>query len=140
MTSGPIRILIADDCVISRRVEELILRRSGYEVSLAADGIEAVDKARSQPPDLILLDLEMPRLGGLEALKELKGSSLSRHVPVIVVTTQGDPASRDAARESGCDGFLTKPFEAEVLVRMIERNLAPSRRGRSMFQAAGETP
>lgn len=127
------RILIADDCATSRMMEDLILRREGHEVLFASDGAQALAMARMFSPDLILLDLHMPELSGLEVLKGLKRSAETRDVPVIVVTTSAEPTVYAAAAESGCDAFLTKPFHAETLLLSVEKNLA---KGRSRAQKA----
>jgi CheY-like chemotaxis protein len=133
------RILIGDDCATSRLVQERILRHTGHEIMMASDGVEVVEAARSQAPDLILLDLRMPRVGGLEALRELKRSPQTRHVPVVVVTVCGDTGAFKQAAESGCSAFLTKPFDADALLMSVERNLAMGSRTRSP-NVATETP
>jgi CheY-like chemotaxis protein len=140
-TAAKPRILIVDDCATSRRMEEVILRRTGHEILTATNGEEAVRMATVRRPDLIVLDLQMPKMGGLEALKGLKRSPLTREVPVIVVTTSGDAAAYRAAAESGCDAFLTKPFEAETLLLSVEQNLSAGRaRGLRSAQGRQERP
>lgn len=129
------RILIADDCATSRQMEEVVLRRTGFEILTATNGEEAIGIAASQRLDLIVLDLQMPKMGGLDALRELKRSSRTRDVPIIVVTISGDAAAYRAAAESGCDAFLTKPFEAETLLMSVRENLG---RGRSLVAAPPE--
>jgi CheY-like chemotaxis protein len=105
----------------------VLRRRDVYEILFASDGAQAVAMARMCSPDIILLDLNMPELSGLEVLRELKRSSQTREVPVIVVTASPDHAMYKAAAESGCDGFLTKPFRAETLLLSVEKSLGKGR-------------
>lgn len=111
-------------------LQETILRSGGHDILFASPGDQVAVRAARLVPDLILLDLRMPKLNGLEVLKELKRSPEIRHVPVIVVTTCADPAVYRAAAESGCAGFLTRPFEAEALLLAVETNLAARGRPR----------
>jgi two-component system phosphate regulon response regulator PhoB len=143
--AGRTRILIADDCATSRQMAEFVLRPTGHEILTATNGEEAVGMAASMRPDLIVLDLQMPKLGGLAALRELKRSPDTRDVPVIVVTISGEAAAYRAAAESGCDAFLTKPFAAETLLLSVEENLKrrrprlapPAARGAERGEARG---
>ncbi len=94
-----------------------------YEVDLANDGQEAVDKARANPPDLILLDVMMPRMNGLEACRVMKADPRLRHVPVVMVTALDQREDRVAGLEAGADDFLTKPVDEVALFARVRSQL-----------------
>jgi two-component system KDP operon response regulator KdpE len=111
------RILVVDD---DERIINFLrskLNASGYEVLTAADGVEGLEQAQAQEPELIVLDLIMPRMDGLEMLKELRSFSV---VPVIMLTARGADADRIKGLELGADDYLPKPFNPDELVARIE--------------------
>jgi two-component system KDP operon response regulator KdpE len=109
-------ILVVDDEVQIRRALERALVARGYEVNAAADGVEALDRAAVRPPDLIVLDLNMPVLGGLEVTRQIRGWS---SVPILVLSVSEDESDKIAALDSGADDYLTKPFSVgELLARV----------------------
>jgi DNA-binding response OmpR family regulator len=113
------RILVVDDEADLAAILANRLRRAGYAVSVAADGLEALEMIRREPPALVLLDIRMPRLDGLETLRRIRGESATARLPVIVMTANADPADRARALECGADECLAKPFEtAEMLARI----------------------
>ncbi len=101
--------------MLSRRLEQ-----RGYQVVTAVDGRDALERARSEAPCLILMDLTLPVLDGLAATRELKSRPELRGIPVIALTAHADPADRDRARAAGCDDYDTKPIEFARLERKIE--------------------
>jgi DNA-binding response OmpR family regulator len=119
------RILVVDD---EERILNFLnskLKASGYEVLTAHDGIQGLEQAQAQEPDLIVLDLLMPKMDGLEMLKELRGFST---VPVIILTAKGADADRIKGLQLGADDYLPKPFNPDELVARIEairRRLEP---------------
>lgn len=119
---------MAEDNIINRRVCELMLRRLGYEAEFVIDGVEAVKRQRSLDPDLILMDLSMPRLDGLAATRRIRSQQLTAHRPWIVAVTahslQGD---RSIALESGMDDFLSKPIDESELTQALRRGHAALR-------------
>ena len=118
-------ILIAEDNdAVAAPLEEL-LRKNGYAVTRARDGAEALGMIVSTPPDLLLLDLKMPRLHGVELLKKIRLSDKTRHLPVIVMTGvyRGDK-NAEAARQLGVKTYLEKPFRASDLINAIQTGLA----------------
>jgi two-component system KDP operon response regulator KdpE len=109
-------ILVVDDEAQIRRARERALVARGYEVDAAADGVEALDHAAVRPPDLIVLDLNMPVLGGLEVTRQIRGWS---SVPILVLSVREDESDKIAALDSGADDYLTKPFGVgELLARV----------------------
>ena len=122
------RILAVDD---DERIVNFLrakLKASGYEVLTASNGIEGLEQAQAQEPDLIVLDLLMPKMDGLEMLKELRSFSA---VPVIILTAKGADADRIKGLQLGADDYLPKPFNPDELVARIEavrRRLEPGER------------
>ena len=120
----PKKILIADDEMYMHRLLQHHLGNAGYEVISVPDGREAVEKAAGEMPDLIVMDVMMHELDGLDALKELKQSDVTRHIPVIMMTASAQ-VTRQQAEACGAAAFFTKPFSPTQLLREIKRRLAP---------------
>jgi two-component system, cell cycle response regulator DivK len=115
-------VLIADDTFDTREIYDLYLTRCGFSVLTAADGEAAVQTAVESRPDVVVLDLSMPRVDGVAATKRLKEHPETRHIPVIVVTGFPHQAAQRRAIEAGADAFLTKPCmpdELEAAVRSL---------------------
>lgn len=110
------RVLIVDDFEQNRRLLLDLLEDSGYEIQTACDGVEALEKAFAQPPDLVLMDVNMPRLDGFEACRRLKADERTRLVPVVLVTALSAREDRIRGISAGCDDFLTKPVDLEQLL------------------------
>jgi CheY-like chemotaxis protein len=113
------KILLVDDSVTSLFMEKMVLKHGPYELVTAMDGQEGVASALRERPDLILMDVVMPRMTGIEALRELRKNDLTRRTPVILVTTRGEPSNVEAGFEHGCTDYLTKPFEPEELLSKV---------------------
>ncbi|HLA76502.1 MAG TPA: HD domain-containing phosphohydrolase [Vicinamibacteria bacterium] len=116
------RILVVDDLPQNREILAGLLEPEGYTVDLAQDGQEAVELALADPPDLILMDVAMPRLTGFEACKALKADEKTHLVPIVLVTGLVAREDRIQGIAAGCDDFLTKPVDAEQLMART-RNL-----------------
>jgi two-component system cell cycle response regulator DivK len=99
------------------------LSRKGYEVSVAKDGEEGIEKALSEQPDLILMDVVLPLLDGLEATRKLKSLPGTREIPVIAVSSRAMSGDRDKALAAGCDDYHTKPIQFERLLEAISAHL-----------------
>ena len=102
------RILLAEDDRILRKAGETALRKKGYEVIPAVDGEDALAKAREDPPDLVLLDVMMPKIHGFDVLRGLKGDPRLRDIPVIMLTNLEQPADIKRAADGGAYGYLVK--------------------------------
>ena len=123
----PTRILVADDEPDIRNLVRMILEGEGYQVFLASNGAEALQKAEIELPDLILLDVVMPAKSGWEVCKTLKSQEKTKHIPVIICsvlfTVLGDDVSRKHAEDYGCDGYLAKPFTPDGLLAEVKKHL-----------------
>lgn len=106
------RILVVDDLAVNRRLMEAMLQRDYYDVSFAESGEMAMEMALRDPPELVLLDVQMPRKSGLDVCRELKAHALTCHVPIILVTANGDRQARLDGLLAGADDFLTKPIDS----------------------------
>ncbi len=123
MTTPRKKILLVDDSRIVLRVEQLVLSRGPYELLMARDGSEALAQAEAERPDLILMDLVMPRMDGLQAVRRLRANEATRLIPVIMVTTLGEADSMEAGFEAGCSDYVTKPIEATLLLAKVRDHL-----------------
>ena len=115
----PPRILIVDDNATNREVLQVRLNAQGYEIVTAVDGEAALVKVRESDPDLVLLDVMMPKLDGISVVKQLKQDSKLRFIPVILVTAKADTRDLVIGLEAGGDDYLTKPFEQAALVARV---------------------
>jgi CheY-like chemotaxis protein len=117
------RILLVEDNEDNLAVYRAILQYAGYEVLEARDGVAGVEEARSGRPDLILMDISIPKIDGFEATRILKTDPETRGIPIVALTAHAMDEDRERARQVGCDGFLAKPVEPRRVVREIERFL-----------------
>ena len=118
------RILLVEDNEISREILARRLRKAGYEVLEAEDGEAAVKAATELSPAVVLMDMNLPKIDGWEAIRELRRSPSGAHTPVIALTAHSLPADRNRALAAGCDEFESKPVEFRSLLRKIETLLA----------------
>jgi DNA-binding response OmpR family regulator len=124
----PRRILLAEDDRFLRKAAETMLKRNGFAVTSAADGEEALRLAREQPPDLLLLDLIMPKLQGFDVLQALKADAGTADIPVIVLSNLGQDSDIQLARERGAADYIIKSNIAlEALVDRVRTFFAESR-------------
>lgn len=117
--NGRRRVLIADDSADSREWLALLLKMSGHEVHVARDGAEAIEIAEDVQPEVVFLDLEMPRASGFEVCARLRASSWAMHIPIYAITAFSNADHVRLAREAGFDAHLTKPLDPEVLPRLV---------------------
>ena len=114
------KVLLVEDSEESRDGLARHLRRKGYETLIAVDGGQAVDVARAEAPDLILMDMSLPILDGWEATRKLKAAPETRGIPVIALTAHAMAGDREKALEAGCDDYDTKPVEFARLLAKIQ--------------------
>ena len=114
-------VMIVDDSITMRKVGERILRRNEYDVVTAKDGLDALDKLKEAVPDVMLLDIEMPRMDGYELAIEMKKEQKYANVPIIMITSRTGEKHRQRAMDLGVDRYLGKPYqEAELLENIKE--------------------
>jgi two-component system cell cycle response regulator DivK len=116
-------VLVVEDYQDAREMYAAYLQFSGFDVAEAGNGIEAVEKATELLPDIVLMDLALPKMDGWEATRRLKGDPRTRHIPVVALTGHALAGHADGAREAGCDAFVTKPCLPDALVAEIRRLL-----------------
>jgi CheY-like chemotaxis protein len=117
-------ILLVEDQEMNRDMLSRRLKKRGYEVAIAVDGAEGLEKARSEAPDLILMDMSLPVIDGWEATRQLKADEATRGIPVVALTAHAMTTDREKALEAGCDAYETKPVELPRLLETIEKLLA----------------
>jgi two-component system, chemotaxis family, chemotaxis protein CheY len=117
-------ILVVDDSRVMREMIVACLRADPFTFTHAASGLEAVEKLALKPFDLLVLDLNMPDLGGFEVIEFVRGQDKLRSLPILVVTTRGDEGSRERALAAGASRFMTKPFVPEAILAEV-RSLLP---------------
>jgi len=117
------KILVVDDSKTALLVESMILKKGPYELVTASDGAEAVEKAITERPDLILMDVLMPRMGGFEACRALRQREDTQAIPIILVTTRGEAVNVETGFVSGCSDYVTKPINAVELLAKVRDHL-----------------
>lgn len=119
-------ILIVEDEPHMLRVTELSLRKGGYDLRVARNGREALQQIQEQMPDLVVMDVVMPEMDGLTALRRLRSEAATAALPVIMLTVRGHALTREQAEEAGASLFLTKPFSPSQLLQETRRLLGES--------------
>jgi CheY-like chemotaxis protein len=117
------KILVVDDSRTALFMVTTILRKERYVLVTANDGEQAIDVAEAERPDLILMDVIMPRKTGFEACRELKRRPATQAIPVILVTTRGEGENVEAGFESGCNDYVTKPINAQELLTKVRDHI-----------------
>ena len=130
------RILLVEDNEMNRDMLSRRLQRRGYEVIIAVDGQVGIELAKSDAPDLILMDMSLPVIDGWEATRTLKAADVTRNIPVIALTAHAMSTDRDKAIEAGCDDYDTKPIELPRLLGKMQA-LMKARDGAKSATGAG---
>ncbi len=117
------KILLVDDAETILMMERMILNKAGYELITAKNGEDAVSKATAERPDLILMDVVMPKMNGFEACKQIRANDTTKTIPIIMVTTRGEAESVESGFESGCDEYVTKPINGLEIVSKVKSAL-----------------
>jgi two-component system, cell cycle response regulator DivK len=129
MQTGSNSILLVEDNEDNRIIYATALRYAGYTVFEAITGTEGVEQARTNRPDLILMDISVPELDGWEATAILKADPMTKHIPIIAVTAHALPGDQERSLQAGCDGYLAKPIPPAMLIAEVDRRfgrLTPS--------------
>jgi len=114
-------VLVVDDHAEGREICARLLEQAGFRVATAINGLDGLVKALTLRPNVIVMDLAMPDLDGLDCTRQLAASSLTRDIPVIVLTAHGTPEARALALAAGCRGFMVKPFLPALLIEEVGR-------------------
>jgi len=118
------KILLVDDSKTALMLGRSILeKRTNYQCVTAMDGLEAVAKANDERPDLVLMDVVMPRMNGFEACKKIRQQEATRETPIVLLTTRGEESYMEAGFQSGCNDYLTKPVDGDELVKLLQSYL-----------------
>lgn len=133
-------VLVVEDYQDAREMYAAYLQFSGFEVAEAANGIEAVERTTELLPDIVLMDLALPRMDGWEATKRLKSDPRTRHIPIVALTGHALAGHAEGAREAGCDAFVTKPCLPDALVTEIRRLLDLHRPNAENAKDGARTP
>jgi CheY-like chemotaxis protein len=120
-------VLVVEDYQDAREMYVEYLKFSGFQVAEARNGLEAIEQAVHLLPDIILMDLALPRMDGWEATRRLKEDERTRHIPVVALTGHALAGHAEGARQAGCDAFVTKPCLPDALVAEINRVLRRDR-------------
>ena len=120
-------VLVVEDYQDAREMYSAYLQFSGYRVAEATNGLEAIETAVQLMPDIILMDLALPKVDGWEATKRLKSDPRTKHIPIVALTGHALAGFAEGAREAGCDAFVTKPCLPDALVAEIRRMLGRTR-------------
>ena len=116
-------ILVVEDNDRSRRLLRILLRSRGYNVMEAATGDEAMNCLKEQKPDLILMDIQLPKVDGLGLTREIKSDVETRNIPIIAVTAYSMKGDKERILAAGCDAYVSKPINTRVLPSLIEKLL-----------------
>jgi CheY-like chemotaxis protein len=113
------KVLIVDDEEFVRQLIQIKLKFCGIDTVEAENGVEAIEKALSEKPDMILLDIMMPKMNGFEACQRLKANKDTAHIPIVMLTARGDPSAKERGENAGALDYLTKPFSPQKLAERI---------------------
>jgi twitching motility two-component system response regulator PilH len=116
-------ILVVDDVASELQMIGNIIAKAGFKIIKAADGYEAVKFAEEKKPDLVVLDIIMPKMNGFEVVRELRGNQKTEKIPVVLCSQKNTEIDRIWGIEQGADAYLTKPFEPKQLVDIVQRLL-----------------
>jgi CheY-like chemotaxis protein len=117
-------VLVVDDDPVIQRLLKVNFEMEGYNVVIASDGVEGLERARSERPDIIVLDVMMPKLSGLDVAKALKSDPETSSIPVLLLSAKAQEADLRAGDQTGADGYLTKPFDPLHLLQRVEDLIA----------------
>jgi chemosensory pili system protein ChpA (sensor histidine kinase/response regulator) len=116
-------VMVVDDSLTVRRVTQRLLAREGYQVVLAKDGVDALEQLQSITPDIMLVDIEMPRMDGFDLTRNVRGDSRTRSIPIIMITSRTAAKHRNYAMELGVNEYVGKPYQETELLKLVEQHL-----------------
>ena len=120
--------MVVDDSLTVRRVTQRLLSREGYQVVLAKDGVDALEQLQDFPPDVMLVDIEMPRMDGFDLTRNVRNDDRYKHIPIIMITSRTAEKHREHAAQLGVDAYLGKPYQDDELLDLLTMHVQ-ARRG-----------
>jgi chemosensory pili system protein ChpA (sensor histidine kinase/response regulator) len=126
--AAPVKVMVVDDSITVRKVTGRLLERHNFQVTTAKDGVDAVALLQEHTPDLMLLDIEMPRMDGFELARHMQSSSDLKDIPIIMITSRTGDKHRKLAVELGVKGYLGKPYQEMELLENIYSLLAEAQK------------
>jgi CheY-like chemotaxis protein len=118
------KILLVDDSKTALLMERsMVERHSSYQCVTASNGLEAIEKAQSECPDIVVMDVVMPHMNGFEACKKMREQEKTRAIPIILVTTRGEENYIEAGFQSGCNDYITKPINGQEFLKLLQSYL-----------------
>ena len=131
------RILVADDEPNLREALRILFARHGFDVLVAEDGQQAIEFARKEQPDVVILDVMMPRLDGYAACRELRAHFRTRHIPIVMLTAKGTDDDKLTGLEGGANDYVTKPWHGKELVQRVRNHIEWSKNQRAVNPLTG---
>ena len=113
-------VMVVDDSLTVRKITSRLLTREGYQVVLAKDGVDALEQLIDVMPDVVLSDIEMPRMDGFDLVRNIRADKRLKHLPVIMITSRTADKHRNYALEIGANHYLGKPYDEDELLRLVE--------------------
>ena len=129
MTTTPARVLVVDDSEVIRELISVNLELEGFEVCTAEDGQDALDRIEQIRPDVVTLDVVMPRLDGFATAARLRSNAATRDIPLVMVSAAAQEGDLQRGREIGVNAYITKPFQPEELVQVVRALTMDGREG-----------
>ena len=126
---GPPLIMVVDDSLTVRKVTARNLSRHGMEVVMAKDGVDALDHINKRLPDLMLVDIEMPRMDGYELTRQIRNDPATKDIPIVIITSRAGTKHKEKALSLGANDYLTKPYQEDELVSHVEACLSQTKVG-----------
>ncbi len=123
------KVLIVEDNEANLYLVRFILEKNGYDVIEARDGITGVELAIQEKPDLIIMDIQLPDINGLEATKRIRASEIEKHLPIVALTSYAMTGDREQALAAGCTGYIEKPLNPDTFMAEIEKSCNERREG-----------
>lgn len=134
------KVFVADDEYVISRCVSFMLKKEGFDCRMASDGEAALAAMRLDPPDLLILDLDMPKKSGFDVCAEMRKDPALQHVHVVVLTAKGQPMSRDWRSRIEADAFMLKPFDPRTLLRTVEEHFERLRAVAEAGEPVGTAP
>ncbi len=116
-----IKVLAIDDSRTIRSLVQKVMEDAGFHCALADDGVQGVARFQQDPPDVVITDINMPNMDGYGVISAIRGGSVNRNVPILVLTTESAPHLKARARDAGATGWIVKPFDDAAIVSVVRR-------------------